>query len=835
MKPPHTPAAYLAALCLTVSLPSQAGFWDNVKEQADKARSAIESLDNAASQASKANKHLDRESSNAEQENKQQRAQTPPQEHTRKAASSNVSQPVTRSPQYDQTQVLEIQKRLTALGYDVGKPDGIYGSGTRRGIEEFQRDKGLPVDGRPSAALSSRLSKVAQTAELKSAPQSRATEAGSATIAHLSDTKETKVNSATSGTGPEKPSRSSLPQADSVDMLLTVARLRPDLLDTQTIGGEKRDLLAHFVRTYPQWFGLDQTQAYSLLENEFEYPRRREEFKKIVQTRVSDAPLRFSKKEDVAFADYDFKNSFYPFRQPLKLAPGVAADYIYLNIPGELKLQGLSIPPTTAERIHNRQNSNHGAIAAEMRNEGRVPAAGDLAGGGGIEITWTYAIKDVKYSTETEKPKIRTGFWLLQIVPENLTASELWMEFTGKKGKYRYETVQRNESFLTLNLNNMLREKQVALAKAKAQQRATPPDFQAPQGVTLLDGESLRSALVDKTLLGGAWLVHLQGDGTFDGHWIPVGNQGTLSYSGQWELKGPVLCVKYNTQNKELISHFRAARDTTCMTMSQADTGRLELYDLRGRNLEHVPTRGPFTNGAQPVSGRQLDRFDQNYVANINHHDILGVRRGESLDNAVSVIKRQLEAPRVEWVDASDSFNDPNDQWVRIVANDNSDIVILGASGGKVTVVYRGVNYPRGEGPLVEVVDGAIKRKYPDAHSRSENKNKIRSVWLDRGAGPVTRQDDAGQCWFGFNRGISRLTNTSEDFAEEYGKRQMGGIFSRLKDNCGETLHVELMGAEEKTLGMMFVMYNQAELAKLHATKMAQLKNNQMSSGIPEL
>lgn len=43
--------------------------------------------------------------------------------------------------------VLHLQTRLSALGYDPGKPDGIFGEKTRTAVIRFQQDKGLKPDG----------------------------------------------------------------------------------------------------------------------------------------------------------------------------------------------------------------------------------------------------------------------------------------------------------------------------------------------------------------------------------------------------------------------------------------------------------------------------------------------------------------------------------------------------------------------------------------------------------------------------------------------------------------------------------------------------------------
>lgn len=43
--------------------------------------------------------------------------------------------------------VLEVQKRLSKLGYEHAGFDGVYGPGTERAIMQLQRDKGLPITG----------------------------------------------------------------------------------------------------------------------------------------------------------------------------------------------------------------------------------------------------------------------------------------------------------------------------------------------------------------------------------------------------------------------------------------------------------------------------------------------------------------------------------------------------------------------------------------------------------------------------------------------------------------------------------------------------------------
>lgn len=53
----------------------------------------------------------------------------------------------------DSDQMILLQQKLTALGYDVGKIDGILGAATRAAVQKEQTRLGLPADAWPTAAL----------------------------------------------------------------------------------------------------------------------------------------------------------------------------------------------------------------------------------------------------------------------------------------------------------------------------------------------------------------------------------------------------------------------------------------------------------------------------------------------------------------------------------------------------------------------------------------------------------------------------------------------------------------------------------------------------------
>ncbi len=62
-----------------------------------------------------------------------------------------------RSPMLRGDDVAELQQRLSALGFDTGRVDGIFGDLTSAALGDFQRNVGLPVDGIAGASTVSEL------------------------------------------------------------------------------------------------------------------------------------------------------------------------------------------------------------------------------------------------------------------------------------------------------------------------------------------------------------------------------------------------------------------------------------------------------------------------------------------------------------------------------------------------------------------------------------------------------------------------------------------------------------------------------------------------------
>jgi N-acetylmuramoyl-L-alanine amidase len=82
-----------------------------------------------------------------------------------------------RTPMLRGDDVVDLQQRLSTLGFDTGRVDGIFGDRTSRALAEFQRNVGLPVDGIAGGATLRELIRLEsrhQEAELISSVRARA-------------------------------------------------------------------------------------------------------------------------------------------------------------------------------------------------------------------------------------------------------------------------------------------------------------------------------------------------------------------------------------------------------------------------------------------------------------------------------------------------------------------------------------------------------------------------------------------------------------------------------------------------------------------------------------
>jgi membrane-bound lytic murein transglycosylase B len=68
-----------------------------------------------------------------------------------------LHRPPVNTPNLTLAQLMSLQQKLTSLGFDVGKPDGIMGPATRKGIRDFQFAHKMIADGFPNSTVFSAL------------------------------------------------------------------------------------------------------------------------------------------------------------------------------------------------------------------------------------------------------------------------------------------------------------------------------------------------------------------------------------------------------------------------------------------------------------------------------------------------------------------------------------------------------------------------------------------------------------------------------------------------------------------------------------------------------
>jgi peptidoglycan hydrolase-like protein with peptidoglycan-binding domain len=250
----------ISLLLLFVSTAANAGFLDSVL---NKAKQAAEEVVNAPI--------------NDAVENTPAEKPQPPQQ-----------QPVTHQQpvySYEPALVKQIQVQLNQLGYNAGTPDGLYGPGTGKAIEAFQKSQGLMVDGKPSEAL------------LKS----------------LQDAQ-------TPGSGQLKTAASSsLPEPTLGASMLAAVHFRPYVLDDES--------------TLKQVLLTVHPEMQAVVSNEFQWHKRKDELKNQLLTEAKAAQLSFelqpwresstTKARPVELVKYDFERRAFRVQLITKmLLPG---------------------------------------------------------------------------------------------------------------------------------------------------------------------------------------------------------------------------------------------------------------------------------------------------------------------------------------------------------------------------------------------------------------------------------------------------------------------------------------------------------------------------------
>lgn len=73
------------------------------------------------------------------------------------SGAGQLHRPAVKTPNLTATQMLSLQQKLIALGFDVGKPDGIMGPATQKGLREYQYSQKMVADGFPDSTVFNKL------------------------------------------------------------------------------------------------------------------------------------------------------------------------------------------------------------------------------------------------------------------------------------------------------------------------------------------------------------------------------------------------------------------------------------------------------------------------------------------------------------------------------------------------------------------------------------------------------------------------------------------------------------------------------------------------------
>jgi len=134
--------------------------------QVDEAK-AVEWYRKAADQGDgRAKKSLERLLS-ASEKTEPHREAVKREESTPSVSVSKEEEKKEEAPRFDTAEVLETQKLLKQLGFEVGTVDGLYGNRTQLAIQAYQRNKKLAVDGLISDALLKNLRRSVQDYQKK--------------------------------------------------------------------------------------------------------------------------------------------------------------------------------------------------------------------------------------------------------------------------------------------------------------------------------------------------------------------------------------------------------------------------------------------------------------------------------------------------------------------------------------------------------------------------------------------------------------------------------------------------------------------------------------------
>lgn len=376
--------------------------------------------------------------------------------------------------------VFQIQHRLNELGYGAGKPDGLYGPGTRKAIEAFEKNQGLPIKGQPTRDLLTELEKDEPKKDQITQASSKSTQGD---------------NSASN-----REYQDGHPSQETMAYIL--AYYVPEIL-------EKEVWLKHLVGN------IDPMRWNWLNTDEFKWQKEKGNYKadilaksKRVQTNFKPAPWIDGKEfmsptnYDVAatLGKYDFNQKAFEVTVKLRIRlDPISGGGMFLTVGGvdPKTIQWLPMEPDRAEQLVNQMG----------------PYDRTLYG------SYIYQIADIDYAGwESYNPRALKATVVIDKID--------LFRYQGKKG-----TLKNNFVFVAA-----LSPSPSDTASIPQKTSTEKPKYEAPAEVSLLEGAALKKVLIGNTVEGNTWAAYFSEEGTVETLWQH--EPGKESFS----INGPLIC-----------------------------------------------------------------------------------------------------------------------------------------------------------------------------------------------------------------------------------------------------------------------------------------------------
>ena len=489
---------------------------------------------------------------------------------------------------------------------------------------------------------------------------------------------------------PDKPTPSdgdegAFPSSAAIER--AVLSYHPDVLDYEP------RLKQAVSRLYPE-------EWQQVANDEFAWQKRKSGFKSRILAEIANPPVTFTAAPwlrkasagKMVLGQYDFKQRAFTVRGSFVSMP--LGGYDVRPIIRELglsKIGSLPMPPQQAEEL---------AKSSSFVNHKRTLYAG-----------LSYTISGAKKYQSHGETKVFPRVSLEQIDLFRVT------------GKSNQTYDRQNYQYVT---SITLRPPESDTAN-----KETQPAYSIPDGVTLLEGDTLKKTLLGNTIAGGNWAAYFNPGQQVETLWQRKPN------SASFTIDGPLICFDEGSK----------IATTECIAVSRTEENRLRFYELYG-GKKLIPYRlapGPFTRTAEVIEGRAARLIDPDGHAAIAEADILGISLGMSLAEVDQKVKQYRGDMKRIGFDGHRKGKDvpwtPGLRHVRYESPDGKEVIGVQFeppdAADRVTLAWRTIEYDMdARAPRQEAMVDALIDKYGgEKPPKSKYSSMALLSWRNNGAG----------------------------------------------------------------------------------------------------